>query len=76
MEVAMAFPVSWKPLVKSNAKAVAIKITRMIISVPMGNILRGDGTFRLINGGPATSVDQGFCGNPSGVHPAFTFGMP
>ena len=39
MEVAMAFPVSWKPLVKSNAKAVAIRITRMIVSVAMPHIL-------------------------------------
>ncbi len=32
IEVAIALPVSWKPLVKSNARAVAISSTRMIIS--------------------------------------------
>jgi hypothetical protein len=32
MEVAIALPVSWKPLVKSKASAVTISSTRMIIS--------------------------------------------
>ncbi len=36
IDVAMALPVSWNPLVKSNASAVAINSTRMIISALMG----------------------------------------
>ena len=39
IEVAMALPVSWNPLVKSNARAVAISRTRMIISAPIVLIL-------------------------------------
>ncbi len=39
IEVAIAFPVSWNPLVKSNASAVAISNTRMIISALMALIL-------------------------------------
>ena len=35
IDVAIALPVSWKPLVKSNASAVAISSTRMIISALM-----------------------------------------
>ena len=35
IDVAIALPVSWNPLVKSNASAVAISSTRMIISVLM-----------------------------------------
>ena len=54
IEVAMALPVSWNPLVKSNARAVAIKITRMIISVLMDSILGGGGAFRPIYAGPST----------------------
>ena len=40
IEVAMAFPVSWKPLVKSNASAVAINSTKMIMVVSMAEIVR------------------------------------
>ena len=36
IDVAIALPVSWNPLVKSNASAVAISSTRMIISALMG----------------------------------------
>ena len=36
IDVAMALPVSWNPLVKSKASAVAISSTRMIISALMG----------------------------------------
>ena len=36
IDVAMALPVSWNPLVKSNASAVTISSTRMIISALMG----------------------------------------
>ena len=39
IDVAMAFPVSWKPFVKSNASAVAINNTKMIIVVPMAQIV-------------------------------------
>jgi len=39
MDVAMALPVSWNPLVKSNASAVAINSTRMISSALMALIL-------------------------------------
>ena len=35
IDVAIALPVSWKPLVKSNASAVTISSTRMIISALM-----------------------------------------
>jgi hypothetical protein len=35
IDVAMAFPVSWKPLVKSKASAVTINSTRMINSALM-----------------------------------------
>ena len=38
IDVAIAFPVSWNPLVKSNASAVAISSTRMIISALMALI--------------------------------------
>lgn len=55
IEVAMALPVSWKPLVKSKANAVAINSTKMIISVLMGVILGCGGPFRLIFADPATS---------------------
>jgi hypothetical protein len=41
MDVAMALPVSWKPLVKSKPRAVTINSTRMIISAVMG-ITMGD----------------------------------
>jgi hypothetical protein len=33
IEVAMAFPVSWKPLVKSKARAVATTRPRMTVAV-------------------------------------------
>ena len=39
IDVAIALPVSWNPLVKSNASAVAISSTRMIISALMALIL-------------------------------------
>lgn len=39
MDVAMALPVSWKPLVKSKASAVAINSTRMIMVASMALIL-------------------------------------
>ena len=40
IDVAIALPVSWKPLVKSNASAVTINSTRMIISALTALILR------------------------------------
>ena len=46
----MALPVSWKPLVKSNARAVAIRITRMIVSVVTRIIVRSIKGIRLIFG--------------------------
>ena len=39
IEVAIALPVSWNPLVKSKASAVAIRSTRMISSALMALIL-------------------------------------
>ena len=50
IEVAMALPVSWKPLVKSNASAVAIRITKMIVSVVTRIIVRSINGIRLIFG--------------------------
>jgi len=38
IDVAMALPVSWKKLVKSNASAVAFNSIRMIISALMAAI--------------------------------------
>ena len=44
IDVAIALPVSWNPLVKSNASAVTISSTRMISSTLTALILRpGDG---------------------------------
>ncbi len=40
IDVAIALPVSWNPLVKSNASAVAINSTRMISSALTALILR------------------------------------
>ena len=41
----MALPVSWKPLVKSKANAVAISSTRMIVSVVTPLIVMPGGEF-------------------------------
>ena len=43
IDVAMALPVSWNPLVKSKASAVAISNTRMIISVLISEIVVAEG---------------------------------
>ena len=53
IEVAIAFPVSWKPLVKSKARAVAISNTKMIVSVVTGAIVRPtDGTSPIFGKSP------------------------
>ena len=39
IDVAIALPVSWNPLVKSNANAVAINSTRMMVSALMSQIV-------------------------------------
>lgn len=58
IEVAMALPVSWKPLVKSNPSAVMTSSTRISISPLMGTIMLARRSIFLNFGAPKSQMNQ------------------
>ena len=72
IDVAIALPVSWNPLVKSNASAVAISSTRMISSALTGLILRPYPTVCLSHDHFELRVEQALHLTGRAIHPLFT----
>ncbi len=72
IDVAIALPVSWKPLVKSNASAVAISSTRMISSPLIALILLVPDAFDQSTWARFRRAKWHFSRSRRGVHRLFT----